>query len=369
MPGASSPAASPAVGTAGPTPEEIQAQIQTMFEARSKEMEDKLKGQYDDRIKQLQKQLEDSKKRPTAGRRGGAGRPPSRRRPSRPRVAPKPEPAGRGRAAAPPRRSPPRRLPRGRTKPAPAPAPSQPPRRRQPAAPRPQAQVQLGDLVQPGAGVAAPKLASNLDPRYPPAAKHLNRSAQVDIKVLVDERGRVLDADRIGAKAGFGFDEAAIDAARKARLPARHQGRRAGQDVDHPAGELQADADARGRGHSRARKKGTHERVPFLHSDRGAMRYRSAALRLATSFWMQGFITLSNIRSSSTPPPKPKTETLTLRLLLAGLVGPDDLARAGVDDAGVQRRHELLLAGRERQPPTAARRWCSPYSVTAPVSR
>jgi len=76
--------------------------------------------------------------------------------------------------------------------------------------------VQLGDLVQPGAGVAAPKLASSLDPRYPPAAKHLNRSAQVDIKVLVDERGRVLDADRIGGKAGFGFDEAAIDAARKA---------------------------------------------------------------------------------------------------------------------------------------------------------
>jgi TonB family protein len=85
--------------------------------------------------------------------------------------------------------------------------------------------VQLGDLVQPGAGVAAPKLNSNLDPRYPPAAKHLNRSAQVDIKVLVDERGQVLDADRIGAKAGFGFDEAAIDAARKARFqPATKDG-------------------------------------------------------------------------------------------------------------------------------------------------
>ena len=44
------------------TSEELQAQIQTMFEARSKEMEDKLKGQYDDRIKQLQQQLEDSRK-------------------------------------------------------------------------------------------------------------------------------------------------------------------------------------------------------------------------------------------------------------------------------------------------------------------
>jgi len=70
--------------------------------------------------------------------------------------------------------------------------------------------------VQPGPGVAPPKLQSQLDPRYPPAAQRLNRAAQVDIKVLVDERGRVMDAERIGTKAGFGFDEAALDAARRA---------------------------------------------------------------------------------------------------------------------------------------------------------
>src|SRR4029077_5208521 len=85
----------------------------------------------------------------------------------------------------------------------------------QPAAPKSQ-QVQVGDLVQPGSGVAAPKLSSSLDLRYPPAAKHLNRAAVVDVKVLVDEHGKVLDADRIGAKVGFGFDEAAIDAVRRA---------------------------------------------------------------------------------------------------------------------------------------------------------
>jgi protein TonB len=76
--------------------------------------------------------------------------------------------------------------------------------------------VQVGDLVQVGAGVVAPKLVSQPDPRYPPAAKRLNRAAQVDIKVLVDERGRVLDAELLGAKAGFGFDEAALDTARRA---------------------------------------------------------------------------------------------------------------------------------------------------------
>ncbi|MEO6195182.1 MAG: TonB family protein, partial [Thermoanaerobaculia bacterium] len=217
MPGGLQPSASPAVGTtAGPTPEELQAQIQGMFEARSKEMEDKLKGQYDDRIKQLQQQLQESKKAEPAklDRIAEKAEPPAPA-PAETRAVPKPE------AAAPPQVTPPQ--PAAQTpaveKPAPSPAPANP-APSQPAVPRPQAQVQLGDLVQPGAGVAAPKLSSNLDPRYPPAAKHLNRSAQVDIKVLVDERGQVLDADRIGAKAGFGFDEAALDAARKARFQA-----------------------------------------------------------------------------------------------------------------------------------------------------
>lgn len=213
MPGGLQSSASPAVGTtAGPTPEELQAQIQGMFEARSKEMEDKLKGQYDDRIKQLQQQLQESKKaEPAKMDRIAEKVDPPAPAPAETRAVPKPE------AAAPPQVTPPQ--PAAQTpaveKPAPSPAPANP-APSQPAVPRPQAQVQLGDLVQPGAGVAAPKLSSNLDPRYPPAAKHLNRSAQVDIKVLVDERGRVLDADRIGGKAGFGFDEAAIDAARKA---------------------------------------------------------------------------------------------------------------------------------------------------------
>jgi len=212
-------AAPGAAGTAAaPTPEELQAQIQKMFEARSKEMEDKLKGQYDDRIKQLQQQLADSKK---GGQPEKGG--------SRPeKVAEKTEPAPppvetRTAQKAEPAAPPPQ---------VPAPQPSAPAASagsaaavEKPAAPVPapvpqpaaaKSQVQVGDLVQPGPGVVAPKLTSKLDPRYPVAAQRLNRAAQVDIKVLVDEHGRVLDADRIGAKAGFGFDEAAIDAARRA---------------------------------------------------------------------------------------------------------------------------------------------------------
>jgi len=226
MPGTVPPAVGPAAAgtSASPTPEELQAQIQKMFEARSKEMEDKLKGQYDDRIKQLQQQLEDRKAQ------GSQGKSPERVAQTEPQMptpvetrrpepaAPKPEPAVEKPSAPVPQPAAPKPEPAAE-KPAPAPAPAQP------AVPRPQAQTQTGDLVQPGAGVAAPKLLSNLDPRYPPAAKHLNRAAQVDIKVLVDERGKVLDADRIGAKSGFGFDEAAIDAARRAVFqPATKEG-------------------------------------------------------------------------------------------------------------------------------------------------
>ncbi len=212
MPGTAPPAAGPAGAPTGQTPEELQAQIQKMFDARSKEMEDKLKGQYDDRIKQLQQQLEESKK--TQGKtpeKVAQAEPPvpapAEKKPEP--VLPKPEPATDKPSATAPQPAATKQEPAAE-KPVPAPAPAQA------AVPRPQPQVQTGDLVQPGAGVAAPKLASTLDPRYPPAAKHLNRAAQVDIKVLVDEHGKVLDADRIGAKAGFGFDEAAIDAARRA---------------------------------------------------------------------------------------------------------------------------------------------------------
>jgi len=222
MPGTTPPAAVPATGApAGPTPEELQAQIQKMFEARSKEMEDKLKGQYDDRIKQLQQQLEDRKAAGKQPDRVAQAEPPA---PAPVERAPQksPEPAVTAPQVAVPQPTAPVQTPPERVaeKPAPAPAPVVP------APSQPSAQkVQVGDLVQPGSGVVAPKLASSLDPRYPPAAKRLNRAAQVDIKVLVDERGRVMDADHIGTKAGFGFDEAALDAAKRAVFqPATKEG-------------------------------------------------------------------------------------------------------------------------------------------------
>ncbi len=225
------PGGAATTGTPALTSEEIQAQIQQMFEAQVKEMEVKQKAQYDDRIKELQRQLEES-------RRAGAE---PERQPERIAVQQEPPPVEaratqRTEPAAPPPpvstqpiapvTQPAAASPQANDqeeKPAasvPAPANVAPVQ----SAPR-QQQVQVGDLVQPGPGVVAPKLVSQPEPRYPPTAKRLNRAAKVDLKVLVDERGRVVSAELLGAKAGFGFDESALDAARRAVFqPATKEG-------------------------------------------------------------------------------------------------------------------------------------------------
>jgi len=202
----------PAPTPAGPSPEELQAQIQSMISAQGKEVEDKLKNQYDDRIKQLQQQLEESRKA-AAEQERQAARQPERQAPAP--VQETPEPEVKTAAKPEPTPAPP-------VVPAPTPEPQKAEPVQQAAAPVPTPAVrktQFGDLVQFGSsGATPPKMTSKLEPRYPEAAKRLNKAATVDIKVLVDENGRVVDAQRAGAKAGFGFDEAALEAARRAQF-------------------------------------------------------------------------------------------------------------------------------------------------------
>jgi TonB family protein len=52
-------------------------------------------------------------------------------------------------------------------------------------------------------------------PRYPPAARRLNKQADVQLRLLVDENGDVARIERVGDSFGFGFEEAAEAAARK----------------------------------------------------------------------------------------------------------------------------------------------------------
>lgn len=193
-------------GPAGPTPEQLQEQINAMIEARSKEMQDKLQGQYDLKIKDLQRQLEDSRRSGVAQEAKPAPAP-VRPEPVPEVKPPKPEPA----PAVVQETAPPPAAETVVPKPEPAPAKPTPAPAPVPAAPK----VQVGDLVQAGPGVTRPQVSQQPSPRYPPAARRLNKSASVDIRVLVDERGNVVQTERSGAKVGFGFDEAAEDTARR----------------------------------------------------------------------------------------------------------------------------------------------------------
>jgi protein TonB len=76
-----------------------------------------------------------------------------------------------------------------------------------------------------GPGVVPPQRISDLQAIYPRPAERLRKSANVDVRVLVDENGKVLQAERIGSRVGFGFDEAALDAARRVKFrPATKDG-------------------------------------------------------------------------------------------------------------------------------------------------
>ncbi len=226
------PQGTEAAAAAAPSPEEIQKQIAAMFEARSKEMEAKLKGQYDDKIKGLQKQLEESQRPDRAASLPAASAHSEPPPVVEPRTPPKTEAAPEKETATATASAPP---------PVPVPAPSaakpEPPRaepaKTEPAAaarPTPSAasasgSIRPGDLVQLGPGVVKPQVAGMPEPRYPAAARRMNRAAQVDLKVLVDERGNVLQAESTGSKVGFGFDEAAMEAAKRSTFhPATKDG-------------------------------------------------------------------------------------------------------------------------------------------------
>ena len=85
--------------------------------------------------------------------------------------------------------------------------------------------MRVGDLVSGGTGVIPPQRLSDLRAVYPRAAERFGKTATVSVRVLVDENGKVTQAERIGNKVGFGFDEAAVDAARRVNFrPATKEG-------------------------------------------------------------------------------------------------------------------------------------------------
>lgn len=215
------PAAPAAAQPAGPSPEEIQAQIAKMVTDQSKQLEAGLKAQYDEQMKALQKQLEDARKTQEEARRAPA--------PAAPVTAPlaprQVEPVAPAQAAAPPPSLPATTTPPpAAAKPAPAPVVAPPvvataPATTAPApAPPPAATVpagvRAGDLVTSGPGVVPPRVTRKPALNYPPIAQRMKKEATVTVSVLVDENGRVTEVKNLGARAGFGMDEAAAEYAR-----------------------------------------------------------------------------------------------------------------------------------------------------------
>jgi serine/threonine-protein kinase len=83
----------------------------------------------------------------------------------------------------------------------------------------PEETMKPGDLIHAGQpGVQPPEIRALPSYVYPAAAKGSGRKVSIRLAVLVDENGRVIDARiREGDRSGLGFDEAALEAARKAR--------------------------------------------------------------------------------------------------------------------------------------------------------
>jgi serine/threonine-protein kinase len=86
-----------------------------------------------------------------------------------------------------------------------------------PPAPEP---MQPGDLIRAGQkGVQPPEIQSLPPNPYPAAAQGSGRKVTIRVAVLVDENGQVIGTRiREGDKSGLGFEEAAVETARKARF-------------------------------------------------------------------------------------------------------------------------------------------------------
>lgn len=72
-----------------------------------------------------------------------------------------------------------------------------------------------------------PRLIAMPTPSYPRVGRRMRMEATVLVRVRVSTSGRVIDAEAIGEPVGYGFEDAAVRAARKARFePARRNGER-----------------------------------------------------------------------------------------------------------------------------------------------
>jgi protein TonB len=78
---------------------------------------------------------------------------------------------------------------------------------------------------EPAVVFEPPRLIAMPSPSYPRVGRRMRMEATVVVRVRVSTRGRVIDAEPVGDTVGYGFEDAALRAARKARFePARRNG-------------------------------------------------------------------------------------------------------------------------------------------------
>lgn len=238
---------------AGPTQEEIQAELDRMrsemtesLAAQSEEMQQQLAKQYEARLKDLQAQYEATKKamepkepEPAAvtpsepGVTETAAKAPETKPAEDPKAAAAAE--AQRKAAAGPAENTAKTVQVATTQQEPPPAvaqavPQKPAAKTTPPPPSAvkapeEPAVRRGDLVEPGPGVVPPRLVQQAAARYPEAARRFRREASISVRVLVDENGRVVDAQQTTKKVGLGLDEAAVAAAKKSSFqPATKRG-------------------------------------------------------------------------------------------------------------------------------------------------
>lgn len=216
-PAVTEPSTTEAAPATTPSETEVAAQIDKLIAEKTAAVEASLRAQYDERIKALQRSLEESRTPSTTAAARPATTPTTtpllppadRTQPTaEPATPPVSEPAP---AVASPEPAP--------VEAAPAPVQADPEPVSQPTTVPAKRRYRVGDLVEPGTpGVVPPKRTSNIETRYPRAAEKFNREATVTVRVLVDEVGRVEQSEISGARQGFGFDEAALAAARAVRF-------------------------------------------------------------------------------------------------------------------------------------------------------
>jgi protein TonB len=191
----------------------LEAAYQAMLEKQSKDLQQR----YDEQLAQLRKEMETAKTKAAQAQQAAEAPPPPRAPAPAPTLAQVPRPAATQASVPPSAATAPPPGPAPTVASAPAPAPVQP-------EPAPALPTDVASTQAAPSGATPPRLLAKLSPTYPAIAQRMRKEATVVVRVLVDERGRVMQAELKGGQAGYGFDQAALQAAKGARFAAATQG-------------------------------------------------------------------------------------------------------------------------------------------------